>query len=310
MKKSSLLPGEPADRGKGWSCHLCFSKIFCGTDSHGIHSLFWVVPPLVNPSGTFCMKQERHVNWAPVSNLRSFSSKHHSSAGTVFERQRPLYNYSYVTSGKSRRKFSQRNYLILSVRRKTNAHQPARKRERLLEEKQSSSAYYGQREGTEKERAASLCSAMTFAQTMWMQSEVSPAVYTPCTQAMTQGEERQGSLFGAVLSTGRLLLKLSRLIFSSVHLKSVPGRVFWLNLKPPWSLCAAVLMVYSYGNHTGNYTLLCILIEIIQQWSSAWLNWHNSLQHREVISVGHRKCLGEPVRHKVLHAETCCRNSC
>lgn len=39
---------------------------FLGTDLHGIHSLHWVVPPLVNPSGFFCMKQERNANWAPV----------------------------------------------------------------------------------------------------------------------------------------------------------------------------------------------------------------------------------------------------
>lgn len=156
MKKIPLLPLEPAGRCRGWSCDLRFSRRFRGADLHGIHSLFWVVPPLVNPSGIFCMKQRKACKLGTCFKPTlggSFISEHHSSAGTVCESQRPLCNYSYITSRKSRRKFSQRHYLILSVSRKASAYQPARERELLLEEKQLQHLLWP--EGRNRERKGS-----------------------------------------------------------------------------------------------------------------------------------------------------------
>lgn len=67
QKKIPLLSMGPVARVRGWSCNVWFSTSFFGTDSHEIHSLHQVVPPLVNPSGFFCTKQKkRHANWAPV----------------------------------------------------------------------------------------------------------------------------------------------------------------------------------------------------------------------------------------------------
>lgn len=156
----------PVARVRGWSCNLWFSTSFFGTDSHEIHSLHQVVPPLVNPSGFFCTKQKKGMQtghlFFKLTLEGSIISKHHSSAGTVFESQRPLYDYN----------------LEKPIPTSQLGKDSVNWREAELQ-------HFLWAEGRNRERRSSF---MTFAKSMRMPTKVSSAAYTPCTQAGTRDE--------------------------------------------------------------------------------------------------------------------------